>query len=183
MRAQIFYEPGVKSNYIDAAKLAYDTLGNVTGESTKVTVQELDFTLPSLTNGQIDSEIIENISTDRGNSILIVTRRDLGAIGLNYCFGRSAHEQHSAIVSSHRLDYKTMVGLTIHELGHSAGSVSEQSPQYNRDSHFVGHCANECVMEPVNNLTEMNATVEKIMAHPHTAGFCIECAQDLALNL
>jgi len=46
MRAQIFYETGVKSNYIDEAKLVYDTLGNVTGESTKVTVQELDFTLP-----------------------------------------------------------------------------------------------------------------------------------------
>ena len=61
MPAQIFYEPGVKSNHIDATKLAYDTLGNVTGESTKVTVQELDFTLPSLASGQIDSEIIESV--------------------------------------------------------------------------------------------------------------------------
>lgn len=183
MHAQIFYEPGVKSNHIDATKLAYGTLGNVTGESTKVTVQELDFTLPSLASGQIDSEIIESVSTDRGHSILIVTRRDLGAVGLNYCFGRSAYNQHSAIVSSHRLDYKTMVGLTIHELGHSAGSVSEHSPHYDRNSPFAGHCANECVMEPVNNLTEMNATVEKIMAHPHTGGFCMECARDLAHNL
>lgn len=183
MRAQIFYEPGVKPSYIDAAKLAYDTLGNVTGESTEVSIQELGFALPSLANGQIDSKIIENVSTNRGNSILIVTRRDLGALGLNYCFGRSAYEQRSAIVSSHRLGDTTMVGLAVHELGHSAGSVSEESPQYNRDSHFAGHCANDCVMEPVNDIIEMNATVEKIMARPHTAGFCIECAQDLARNL
>lgn len=183
MRAQIFYEQGVGSNYIDAAKLAYDTLGNVTGETARMTVQELDFTLPSLANGQIDSEIIENIATNRGNSILIVTRRDLGAAGLNYIFGRSTDGRRSAIVSSRRLVDTTMVGLTVHELGHSVGSVSDNSPQYNRDTSFAGHCANECVMEPVNNISEMNATVEKIMAHPHTAGFCLECARDLAHNL
>lgn len=179
MYANVFYENGVGSDYLEATKLAYEALGSVKDEVSKITFKPLEVELPLLRTGQVDSAFINQMSVEQGVSALIVTRRDLGAIGLNYCFGRSVFDGRSAILSAHRVESATMFGLALHELGHSEGLVSECEPQYDQRSRFAGHCMNLCVMRPVNTIDEMDATIDTFMRQPHTAGFCMQCADAL----
>lgn len=180
MFTHIFYEQGVEDNYLDATKLAHEALYSVGGTEPVINIKPLSFELPVLATGQVDSEYIQRVVPEEGVSALFVTARDLGAIGMNFCFGRSAFNQRAAIVSSHRISDATMFGLSLHELGHSVGLVAEHAPQYNRVSRFVGHCINTCVMEPVNNINEMDATVTKYIMNPAYAGFCPPCSSNLA---
>lgn len=180
MKANIFYEPGISDSHIDAAKMSYEVLAHVQEKAPSVAVKKLDIELPTLPTGQIDSSFIDRVSVEDGSSAMFVMSRDLGARGLNFCFGRSAYNQHASIVSGARVEPTTMFGLGLHELGHSEGVVAESAPNYDRVTSFGGHCINLCVMQPVNNIDEMNATIEKFMNHPHSAGFCIYCARDLS---
>lgn len=180
MHANIFYEHGVNESYLDAATLAYEAIGSVKGEESITALRPLELELPVLPTGQIDSAFIDRVSVEQGASALFVTRRDLGAVGLNYCFGRSAFDQRSAIVSTNRVSDTTMFGLALHELGHSEGLVEECAPQHDSQSRFIGHCMNLCVMRPVNTIAEMNETVATFAHQAHTSGFCLHCATYLS---
>jgi predicted Zn-dependent protease len=180
MLTHIFYEQGVEDNYLDATKLAHEALYAIGGAAPVISLKPLSLELPELATGQVDSAFINTVMPEAGVSALFITARDLGAVGLNFCFGRSAFNQRAAIVSSHRISDTTMFGLSLHELGHSVGLVGEDAQQYDRVSRFAGHCANTCVMEPVNSIVEMDAAVTKYIANPMTAGFCQPCSSDLA---
>ena len=65
------------------------------------------------------------------------------------------------------------------ELGHSSGLVEPTEARYDKASQFAGHCVNDCVMQPVGNIQEMNGVVDKIVTSPRTAGFCGGCADHL----
>ena len=179
MNANVYYEHGVSDSHVDAAVLATQTMGNLVNRSTAINVRCLDIELPELQTGQVDSTFIDKVHVDESTSALFVMSRDLGVVGLNFVFGSSAFNRRVAIVSSSRVDETSMFGLVLHESGHMEGVVDEISPQYDRVSQFAGHCANDCVMQPVNNINDMKATAEKVMSCPHSAGFCNMCTADL----
>lgn len=180
MQAFVHYEEGVSPEYIEAAELAYEVLGNATNQAVCFNARPLEMELPLLSSGQVDSAWIEQVQVAPNTSLMVITARDLGAFGLNFCYGRSAFNQGASIASTNRVLDTTFVGLALHENGHSLGLVDLNTERHDNTSDFVGHCANDCVMQPVNNIQEMDEVVQKVLAHSHTAGFCTECATDLA---
>lgn len=182
MNVQVQYESDTPQEYVEAAELAYQMLGNATNENISFAARPLELDIPMLASGQYDSAWIERVRAEPGTSFLVVTARDLGAIGLNFCYGRSAFSQGASIASSHRVSPTTFAGLVLHEGGHSLGLVDPSEKRHNNISGFIGHCTNSCVMEPVNSITEMDDVIQKVMAHPHRSGFCAECANGLAAH-
>lgn len=180
MNANIRYESGIQPEYVEAAELAYLTIGKASNETVNINASPLELSLPTLPSGQYDSEWIERVSADKGSSFLVITNQDIGAKSLDFCYGRSAFNRRASIVSASRITPVTMTGLALHEIGHSLGLVETSVARYDRISRFAGHCANTCVMEPINNIDEMNGTVDKMLSCPHSGGFCAECARHIA---
>lgn len=180
MNVHVQYESGTPQEYVEAAELAYQMLGNATNENMSFAARPLELDLPTLASGQYDSAWIERVRAEPGTSFLVVTARDLGAVGLNFCYGRSAFNQGALIASSNRVSPPAFAGLVLHEGGHSLGLVEPSEKRHDSISGFIGHCSNSCVMEPVNTTTEMDDVIQKVMTRPHGSGFCAECASDLA---
>lgn len=176
MIAHIWYEDGTSPEFVEAASLAYTAVGQAANHQVSIMPKPLDFDLPTLGGGQVDSAFIEKIRADSGVNLLILAKRDLGAAGLNFCFGRSRFNGGASIVSSSRVTPTTLVGLAVHEIGHSVGLVPDDSPRLDRITSFEGHCINDCVMMPVNNIREMDEATQKIIRSPQLAGFCVDCA-------
>ena len=179
MNVFVHYEDGAHPDYIEAAELAYTLLGQANNKSISFDARPLGLTLPSLGSEQYDSSWIEKVNVETGTSFLVITARDLGAAGLSFCYGRSAFNQRASIASSHRVSPTSFVGLVLHESGHSLGLVEASAPRHDNISAFIGHCANSCVMEPVNSPVEMEGVIQKVISRPDTSGFCGECITDL----
>lgn len=159
--------------------MAFEAIESVRSVTPRFSIKPLGIQLPLLPTGQVDSAFINLVKPEDEVTALIITQRDLGGMGLNFCFGRALFNGRAAIVSTNRVGAATLFGLTLHELGHSAGLVAECSTQYDRVSSFAEHCANTCVMEPVNTLNAMDKAVDKYMDSKLTFGFCDPCVSDL----
>lgn len=180
MNTFVQYETGTPSAYIEAAQLSYVMLAAVTNDVSRFNARPLEINIPMLASGQYDSAWIERVKTEDDTNFLVITARDLGATGLNFCFGRSGFNQRTAIASSRRVEPSTFVGLVLHESGHSVGLVEPHSDRHDNLTSFIGHCANDCAMQPVNNIDEMNSVIQKVLARPVHSGFCTDCTEQLA---
>ena len=181
MIAQIHFESGVSADHIDAAAAAYEAIGAVAGTPVTVQARPLRVAIPHLNSLQYESEWIERVHVeDPAMNFLVLTKGDLGASGLNFCYGRAAFNRRAAIVSTRRLGETSLTGLVLHEVGHSVGLVDSAALQHNTDSQFGGHCKNVCVMEPVLSRPDMDSVMQKMIDIPRTAGFCGSCVQHLA---
>lgn len=180
MKTHLWYEPGVPQSHLDATEFAAEAFAGIRNESADIEAKLLGVEIPLLPSGQYDSGWIENVTTSSDCKLVVVTARDLGATSLNFCFGRSNFSGGTVIASSSRIDQDTtFAGLVLHELGHSSGLVEPTEARYDKASQFAGHCVNDCVMQPVGNIQEMNGVVDKIVTSPRTAGFCGGCADHL----
>lgn len=184
MNARVLYETGVTQGELTAVEyglravgLQIPQLGGLSVSSSRIQYE----TLSVLPSGQVDASVIDSLPSWTGQTAnVVLTSRDLGHEGLNFIFGMSKYGQGNAILSSARLAQEELLALAVHELGHAFFLVTETSRQYDRVSAFAGHCTNPCVMQPVNNIDDMQLAYEKVLAAPAAAGFCDDCRSDLS---
>lgn len=159
-----------------------EQLGGVGGLSVDVGTLDGD-RLGKLPTGQVNSAATLNSLPVWYNSSLVVvaTGLDLGHRDMNYLFGQSSMGKGRAVFSTHRLKGNALaiIGVEVHELGHAFGLVDRREQRYDRISRFAGHCVNDCIMRPANNLQEMLQGADRISRLWGTSGFCDGCADHL----
>lgn len=182
MNALLLYESGISPPELNAIELGIEAVGLQMPAAGGIDLQaeRIGEVLPLLNDRQVDAgRVLDEIpSWAQGRMLVVATARDLGHTMLNFTFGMSHAGEGKAIFSTHRLHDSdiAIAGLVTHELGHTVGLVDRNAPNYNRRSRFAGHCANACVMQPVNNRPDMVQAASKMMERPHTSGFCDDCA-------
>lgn len=111
------------------------------------------------TRGQILAEEILKKFESQHEKTLIITDRDLGAVGLNFVFGQADPANSIAVVSVFRLLGQNlkqrMIKEAVHELGHLF---------------FLSHCRKPCVMSFSNSVFDVD---EK------SPDFCEACEKKL----
>lgn len=186
MKATLLHDQYVTPNDQEALVAGIVTIGEqlegVGGLSVDVGYLD-DDRLDTLPTGQVDSEAaLDALPAWYNRSLVVIaTGLDLGRRGRDYLFGLSSIGRGKIIFSTHRLGGNTLaiMGVEVHELGHAFGLVDEREQRYDRMSRFAGHCANDCIMRPANNLQEMREGTDRIRRLHNTSGFCDGCADHL----
>lgn len=186
MNAVLFHDQYVEPVDQEALVAGLVDIGEQLGRAggLEIVTGEIDGdSFTKLPSGQVDSgAVLDSFPAWPQRSLVVVaTGLDLGAKGLNFLFGRSSLASGKAIFSTHRLGGNALaiMGVEIHELGHAYGLVGDHESRYDRVSRFAGHCMNDCIMRPANDLREMLEGADRIRHMPETSGFCDDCANHL----
>jgi hypothetical protein len=189
LNGTIHAEAEVSEAAIEATELGLLAALNQTGlrlgvQAVRLSVED---SFPTLANGQVSDAVIAGHPVwDGGGPNVWLTNRDLTHYdgSTKFIYGVAGSDGHMAI-STHRLDLgdkdnpMQLFTTVTHETGHVLGLVDKSQARHDTKYGFSGHCYNDCTVQANNGPSDMKKATERLAQRIATAGFCVDCLQDL----